>query len=218
MEVRRCLISVLLVATLFLASSCIKNDVLENVVMDQAFSLPLGEKELQASTPTPGVTKVDNSSSYFFLGKPYTIKPQYLQDELTIDFKMDSISKIDWIQRLDLKVRFTNMYPVGSRLQIYLLNSSKQVTDSVFTSEVVCEAGVLDRFTKEVKDSTVSIPNDVVFEGDRLTRLKQTKFLAYKFTLESARSDTANMYFNRNSKIKVNVAMRLFLKYKLEDL
>jgi hypothetical protein len=186
--------------------------------MDQSFSLPLGEKELKASTPVPGVTPVDNYSKYFYLGKPYTLKPQYLQDQLSIDFKMDSISKIDWIQRIDFKVRFTNKYPVKSRFQIYLLNSFQQVTDSVFTTEAICEAGVLDRFTKEVKDSTVSIPNDVIFEGERLTRLKQTKFLQYKFYLDQASFGSDKVYLNAESKIKVNVAMRLFLKYKLEDL
>lgn len=209
----------LLLIVIFSVISCVKNDVLENVVMDQAFSLPLGDKELaieappwNTSTEVPGLY-----GTFYYNGRPYPVNVKTFHAQRRIDFNMDSISKVEWIQRLDLKIKVTNSYPVNSYFQIYLVNEADLTTDSVFTEGYQkCEAGEVDNLDDPV-DSTIRV-FEASFTGDRLERLKQTKYLSYHMWIETEREDKETLRFSSRCNINLNLAMRLFLRYKLQEI
>ena len=202
---------------LIFASSCGKTEVADEVVINQAFSLPLGERIMNIEPPsgissTPGI-----HGTFYYMGRPYQINTLYFQKEEQVDFNIDNPNHIKWLQRVDFILKLENGFPVNSYFQIYLLNAARQITDSVFVEgKQLMEAGKINSLY-EVQETSITLAESN-FEGDRLSRLKAATFLSYKMYLETSREDGAPLYFTNKSDIKVNMAMRLFLKYNLNEI
>lgn len=196
-----------------LVTSCSKTEVLDNVVMNQAFSVPLGEKIIAIDPPTV----INLNGNYFYNGRPYRTNSPYFYKVKSIDFNLDSVSNIDWIQRVDFKVRIENSYPVNSYLQVYLLDANLQLADSVFAGGLMKTGAGEVNILAEPSESKVMV-FESSFEGERLAHLKTTKYLMYKISLETRREDLATLRFTNLSDVKVNLAMRLFLRYNINEL
>jgi hypothetical protein len=193
-------------------AGCIKTEEVDDN-MKQTFSIPLGEKSLKIDAPVI----IDNSSSFFYNGRPYLIVGKNFKKSETIDFEMDSISKDDIIKGIDFKVRFENSYPANAFIQIYHLNNLKQVTDSFFTEGLrKIPAGEVNVMSEPDIISTTVM--DAEFHGERLEHLRNAEYLNYVFYLETQREDGAPLKFTNNSDIKINLAMRLYLQYNLNEL
>lgn len=201
---------IIIAAVLF--NSCVKTEALKDE-MTQTFSIPLGEKELKIDAPTI----IDNSSNFYYNGKPYRIVDANFQKTEMIDFEMDSITKNDIIQGADFRIKFENSYPVNASLQIYLLDDIQLVTDSFFLAGMQkLPAGEVNSLSEpEIITTTIL---DTEFHGERLNRLKSAKYLKYMFYLESSRDDGAILKFTNKSSISVTLAMRLYLKYNLSEI
>lgn len=201
-----------LIAILLLVVGCFKTEEVDDN-MNQIFSIPLGEKALKIDAPTI----IDNNSKFFYNGKPYRIVGTNFRKEETLDFEMDSISKNDIIQGVDFKIRLQNSYPANAFLQVYLLNTAKQVIDSFFVDGLQkVSAGEVDILAEPDLISTTIL--DASFHDERLTNLMNAKFLNYVFYLETKREDGAPLKFTSKSDIKINLAMRLYLQYNLNEL
>jgi hypothetical protein len=193
-------------------AGCFKTDKVDDN-MKQTFSIPLGEKPLQIDAPTI----IDNNSKFFYNGKPYKVVATNFRKEELLEFEMDSISKNDIIQGADFKIRLQNSYPANAFLQVYLLNTAKQVIDSFFVDGLQkISAGEVDILAEPDVISTTVL--DASFHGDRLTHLKDAKHLNYVFYLEPRREDGAPLKFTSKSDMKINLAMRLYLQYNLNEL
>ena len=199
-------------AILLLMVGCFKTDEVDDN-MKQTFSIPLGEKPLKIDAPTI----IDNSSKFFYNGKPYRIVTTNFRKEEMLNFEMDSITKNDIIQGVDFKIRIKNSYPANAFLQVYLLNSTKQVIDSFFIDGLQkISAGEVDILAEPDLISTTIL--DAGFHDARLANLRSTKYLNYVFYLETRREDGAPLKFTSKSDIKINLAMRLYLQYNLNEL
>jgi hypothetical protein len=130
---------------------------------------------------------------------------------------MDSVSKIDWVQKVDFKVKIENSYPVNSYLQVYLLDANLQMTDSVFAGGLMKTGAGEVNILAEPSVTEVAI-FESSFEGERLVHLKTTKYLMYKISMETWREDQATLRLTNLSEVKVNLAMRLFLRYNINEL
>lgn len=201
-----------ILATILLIAGCVKTDEVDDN-MKQTFSIPLGEKSLKIDAPTI----IDNSSTFFYNGKPYRIIGTNFRKDDDLDFEMDSITENDIIQGVDFKIRLQNSYPANAFLQVYLLNAAKQVTDSFFVKGLEkIPAGEVNALSEP--DIITTTVLDAQFHGERLTRLLSTKFLHYVFYLETKRQDGAPLKFTSKSDMKINLAMRLYLQYNLNEL
>ncbi len=210
-----------------LTISCVKNDVIDNVVLEQAFSLPLGEKEFQVNADYFIITNDLNPTRFYYNGKPYLKPGNYFSYLDEIDFNLDSINKANFIQRIDLKIRIINNYPAINYYQLYLLDANRTIIDSVFLKNqndnindilgLYCGAGEVDN-QDDPDVATTTLPEVIIFERERLERLKQTKILSFKMNMLTTREDGTVLRFSSLGNIKINVAMRLFLKYKLNEI
>lgn len=197
---------------LLLMFACIKTEKVDDN-MKQTFSIPLGEKSLKIDAPTI----IDNNSKFFYNGKPYRVVGANFRKEEVFDFEMDSISKNDIIEGVDFKIRLQNSYPANAFLQIYLLNSASLVIDSFFTGGLKkISAGEVNVLAEPEIVSTTLLDAD--FHETRYANLQDAKFLKYVFYLEAKREDGAPLRFTNKSDIKVNLAMRLYLQYNLNEL
>jgi hypothetical protein len=198
---------------------CSKTKVLDDVTMDQVFSLPLGEKELsieepplQASTNRPGPF-----GTFYYNGRPFPVVNFFFHKESGLDFAMDSIKRLNWIQQLDFKIRVKNTFPSVAYFQVYLLDAGHHITDSVFVSgKQTALAGEVNSLD-EVKDTAVSV-FEKTFDGERLNRLKHAKFLSYHMFLATKQEDGKELRFTNQSNVRINLAMRLYLKYNINEL
>jgi hypothetical protein len=197
---------------LLLLAGCIKtNEVDDN--MRQTLSIPMGERSLKIDAPTI----IDNNSTFFYNGKPYRITGTNFRKDDNINFDMDSVVKNDVIQGVDFKIRFQNSYPANAFLQIYLLNATKQVTDSFFLKGMEkIPAGEVNALSEP--DIIATTVLDAQFHDERLTRLINARSLHYVFYLETKRGDGAPLKFTNKSDVKINLAMRLYLQYNLNEL
>jgi hypothetical protein len=198
---------------ILLITSCSKTEVLDNVVMNQAFSLPLGEKSITIDPPAA----INLNGNFYYNGRPYRVNSPYFYKVKSIDFNMDSVSKIDWVQKVDFKVKIENSYPVNSYLQVYLLDANLQMTDSVFAGGLMKTGAGEVNILAEPSVTEVAI-FESSFEGERLVHLKTTKYLMYKISMETWREDQATLRLTNLSEVKVNLAMRLFLRYNINEL
>lgn len=200
-------------------TGCQKTKVLNDVVMNQIFSLPLGERELTIEEPPldAATSRPGPYGTFYYNGRPYPLISQYFHKESRLNFALDSVNKINWIYQLDFKIRVKNTFPSNAYFQVYIMDAANHVTDSVFISgkqkAMAGEVNSLD----EVKDTAVSV-FETTFSGDRLIRLKQAGFLSYHMYLEAKREDARELRFTNQSNIKVNIAMRLYLKYNINEL
>lgn len=199
-------------AVLLLIVGCFKTDEVDNK-MKQSFSIPLGEKPLKIDAPTI----IDNNSKFFYNGKPYRIVTTNFRKEEMLNFEMDSITKNDIIRGVDFKIRIKNSYPANAFLQVYLLNSTKQVIDSFFVDGLQkISAGEVDILAEPDLISTTIL--DASFHDEKLTNLRNTKYLNYVFYLETKRQDGAPLKFTSKSDMKINLAIRLYLQYNINEL
>lgn len=203
---------------IIVVTSCSKTEVTDNVVINQAFSLPIGEKELDITQSdwTFATMKPGPYGTFYFNGIPYPINTPLFVKNKAIDFNLDKDSRSSYVTRMDLIIRIENGFPSNAHMQIYLLDDSQQITDSVFLEEnQMIPAGEINSLSEVVKAEQKVY--EASFEGDRLARLKNTKSFSYRAAIETRSPYQDTLRFSYLSKIKVNMAVRLFVNYNLNE-
>lgn len=208
------------IIALFFFCSCVKKEFSDNVQMNQIFSVPLGQKEVSLAQPDPRLSSSIPGSFgiFYFNDLPYSSGAYFFRHETGFDFNLEtSKNKISWISRVDLKIRFENGFPTTSYLQIYQMDQNFIILDSTFT-EGMQPVGE----SKIDAQGQVETPNyiilEVPYENDRLERLKQTRYIVYQLYVRTQREDLVPPRLSGKNKLKVNLAMRLYLNYKLNQL
>lgn len=203
-----------ILATILLITGCIKTDEVDDN-MKQTFSIPMGEKSLKIDAPT--IYDTDTLNYFYYNGRRFEIIGTIFKKEEMLEFEMDSMNKNDVIKGTDFKIRFQNSFPVNANLQIYILNIAKQITDSFFVTGLQkIPAGELN--SKNEPDIITTTLLNADFHGERFDRLKNAKFLKYIFYLETKREDNATLRIHMDCDMKINLAMRLYLQYNLNEL
>lgn len=203
---------------ILLFASCVKK---EDATINQTFALPLGAKELFLDPPNIGTTTLTPGTygTYFYNGRPYKANKLVFTTQRIVDFSIDSTKKLNWIKKIDLKIKAENAYPTVSFFQVYLQNDADMITDSVFTQgPQILEPGKTD-LNNDISEPFVTvITPDPSFEGLRLEHLKAAKTLLYKSYIKTKNEDNSTAYFSIDNKLSLNLALRLHLEYSSSEL
>ena len=201
--------------------SCIKNEVNDisgNVILNQNFSIPLGEKEFKLDAPpvTDTSSIPGSCGTYYYNTLPYpcnfsSFPPLYN----TANLKLSAKSNSSWIKKLTFSILTENSFPTHALLSVYLVDANGKVIDQVFGDDPleISEANISS--TGEVLGSALS-DTIALYEGTRLELLKQTSYLNYKVIINSDPNITIRL--SDKNKFKVTFGARVELEYNAKDL
>jgi hypothetical protein len=195
----------------FLLQSCVKqeiNDISDNVMLKQSFSVPLGLKEMAIEAPSVNDTSSIKGTygRYYYNGFPYAsqvpiFQPMY--EEVSLDLSANA--KLEWIKRLTFNIVIENDYPSIGILEVYLVDENGVVLDQIFGKQglVVSEAKVDSKGNLTSSSQKIE---PVVYEGARLELLKKTKSLIYQASIQSIFFSPVHLF--DSNKFKVNIGAK----------
>lgn len=201
--------------------SCIDEDlsnISDNVLVRQELSLPMGPRSIKLKDfllrDTSNVPGTFGSFYYNGYKYPLSIATFFARDYVNFNLSSSS-SKVEWIKRLILRIAIENSFPTSAKVQFYL-NQNSVVTDSVFLN------GPVNIYAASVKpdgtliDKSVQV-YDIPFEGDRLTRLKQSELLISSAWIDMQNPQVYPIRLSAQTYIQLNLAAQMLLEYNIND-
>lgn len=133
-----------------------------------------------------------------------------------VDTTKFSIEDVEELESIDFYINTYNEFPADAALQIYLLDSAKNVVDSLFASNnnIINAALVGDapdyRTSSKVHKLTVSN-----FSSAKLRKLDKVNYMAFKATISTASSGTkiVKIYSDYSVDFKVAIKAKLNVEY-----
>lgn len=96
----------------------------------------------------------------------------------TVDFSLQTGTQADNINYGTFTLFANNGFPFEAAVQFYMLNSNKQIVDSLFTQNKIIEAGIVDANLKVVGKKMSQLP--VPLDNIKLEKLKKTNNMIVK--------------------------------------
>ena len=137
-------------------------------------------------------------------------------DTLAVDLNELSETKVS---EASLKVTARNEMPLDANIQIYLMNESFQVLDSLFgkNQTYLVKASQVDGAGDLKSPGITNL--DLTLEPARVTKLFSSRYLLVKSVMSTARDANdvfLNVKFRSSYRLKLNVGMRAKLKIELK--
>ena len=219
MDFRRAIIHLLLSIgvglILLLCNGCVKqefNQVSNNVVINQSFSVPIGTRTFTLDAPDSLNASVVPGLYGFFSLDGF----QYTNDQLwfdlyhdTIPFALSDTKHSDWIKSVVITPVFGNTFPTKVNMQVVMLDAGKSAMDALFKPDPL----------------TINAATNVVEKNDtlssiRLEYLKHTKYLVFQGQVCSKQSanDAGIIQFTSRQTIVVKIGLQVNLQYNIKDL
>lgn len=134
--------------------------------------------------------------------------------DLTISkqFDFDGLG-IDDVESSFIKLKTVNELPVDAGIQVYFLDASGTVLDSLFTNRSVIKAADVDAsgFTPE----SAELVNEVSITQEKIDRIEQAEILVLSAVLGTTNNGTVPVKFSVEDKLKINLGVNTRVEYKL---
>jgi hypothetical protein len=110
-----------------------------------------------------------------------------LEEEMDIDFNLDE--QTEYLEKVLVRLVLTNGFPIGIDMQVYMLDSSKKIMDSVLVKgDGFLPAAPVNFATGRVINPAKSIV-DVEFKQERIIHLKETTSLRIKGVMNTTKNN-----------------------------
>lgn len=108
-----------------------------------------------------------------------------LDESMDVDLGLDE--EIDFLERVDLRLVLDNGFPMGADVQVYLMDTSDVVLDSLLVNTTsFIPAAVVDAATGKVISSTKGI-TDISYSKARIELLERTRKIRVKALLNTSK-------------------------------
>jgi hypothetical protein len=133
-----------------------------------------------------------------------TISKQYEFDGLGIDDIMEGI----------VKVKTINELPLDAAVQLYFVDGTGEVLDSLFTTPSIIEGAQVDAdgFTQDNAEVIMEVP---IIQG-KIDRINQAEYLLVRAEMQTTNQGSVPVKFSGTDKLQVSIGLRAKVEYKLD--
>ena len=116
----------------------------------------------------------------------------------------------DWVQSLLLRYEFINGLPLDLNVQLFFMDSSYRVLDSLFTDRTLLKGAVVDPLTALVAEPSSTGASFITFDRKRVERIAPTCYLLLK--ADAATSNRQRVVLAADQKLRVRIGARVNAK------
>ena len=129
----------------------------------------------------------------------------------TVEFKMDSIN-VDELDYAIFRIEMKNYFSFGLKTQVYFLNDSYQIIDSLFTAALKVEKAILDPVNNyHVKQASTS-SSKVTINMERLDEISKAGYLLIKADAVVNSSDPRMIFYSDEQKLGIRLGIQTHIK------
>lgn len=131
----------------------------------------------------------------------------------TIPFNIDSLNT-DQLAYIIFRLEMKNNFPFGLKTQIYFLDESSQLVDSLFNTPLHIAKAITDPSNDyHVKEATTSVTKTNL-ESKRLQALERAKYLIIKTDADVNSSDPRMIFYYDEQKLNIKLGIQTHIKTK----
>lgn len=127
-------------------------------------------------------------------------------------FDFDGLG-IDDVDESFIKLSTVNEFPLSAAIQVYFVDISGTVLDSLFANPSIVQAASVDGngFSQTPGERVMNVP----VTQDKVNRIEQAEILVLTTVLNTSNNGTTPVKFSASNKLKINLGVNTRIKYEL---
>ena len=170
--------------------------------------------EINKAGPTQNNFILDTSKLAFdvevILPLHGTVGNFILVDTLPYELKEDVPDELETAM---IRINNSNGFPIDLDLQVYVVDSSYNLLDSLVTNQAILKSGIVNATTGRVTSPTATT-YDAIIDRAKVNKLKNSKYFIIKARTSTTNAGTTNVKIYSDYKLDVKLGAQLQLKIK----
>lgn len=133
----------------------------------------------------------------------------------TIPFSMDSLN-VEQLESALFRIHITNSFAFGIRSQVYFLNNTYQVVDSLFDKPLVLDKAIVDPENDYHLLQSITSSQDVTVTNKRLERITKAPYLLIKAEVNVNKDDPYMIFYYNEQKLGIKLGVKAHIKTQLK--
>ena len=136
-------------------------------------------------------------------------------DTIPFPFSMDSVN-VEQLESALFRIHITNSFAFGIKNQIYFLNDTYQVVDSLFDKPLVLSKAIVDPENDYHLLQSITSSQDVTVTNQRLERITKAPYMLIKAEANVNKDDPYMIFYYDEQKLGIKVGVKAHIKTQLE--